>query len=207
MSRLFPSDIKGRVLIWWDYHGDVSAVQAKKFFTKFIEKESISLVSWSHKLCIASESEWGMKCNQYAYCGIGAIMCYMTESHSSYVVPIYIVEIESKNLRGCLGTLNQLMIVIGAATTFFSEQLDHTMYDFIRVSGYILESPRWLAKVGQMKRFEKKLRMLRGKDDAISVEASEIQIGVGLMLLQQLGGANSIGFYASEMFVVDGKDS
>ncbi|KAH9776339.1 mhd domain-containing protein [Citrus sinensis] len=38
-SALFLLDIKGRVLIWRDYRGDVSAIQAERFFTKFIEKE------------------------------------------------------------------------------------------------------------------------------------------------------------------------
>ncbi|KAF2311440.1 hypothetical protein GH714_023014 [Hevea brasiliensis] len=38
-SALFLLDIKGRVLIWRDYRGDVSAVQAERFFTKLIEKE------------------------------------------------------------------------------------------------------------------------------------------------------------------------
>ncbi|KAG6470738.1 hypothetical protein ZIOFF_071815 [Zingiber officinale] len=39
VSALFLLDIKGRVLIWRDYRGDVSAVQAERFFTKLIEKE------------------------------------------------------------------------------------------------------------------------------------------------------------------------
>ncbi|KAM2636753.1 hypothetical protein EV1_021346 [Malus domestica] len=38
-SVLFLLYIKGRVLIWRDYSGDVSAAQAERFFTKFIEKE------------------------------------------------------------------------------------------------------------------------------------------------------------------------
>uniref|UniRef100_A0A2P2KDK9 Clathrin coat assembly protein ap-1 n=1 Tax=Rhizophora mucronata TaxID=61149 RepID=A0A2P2KDK9_RHIMU len=38
-SALFLLDIKGRVLIWRDYRGDVSALQAERFFTKLIEKE------------------------------------------------------------------------------------------------------------------------------------------------------------------------
>jgi hypothetical protein len=42
-SALFLLDIKGRVLIWRDYRGDVSATQAERFFTKFIEKEVIVL--------------------------------------------------------------------------------------------------------------------------------------------------------------------
>ncbi|KAH7528420.1 hypothetical protein FEM48_Zijuj05G0070300 [Ziziphus jujuba var. spinosa] len=38
-SALFLLDIKGRVLIWRDYRGDVPASQAERFFTKLIEKE------------------------------------------------------------------------------------------------------------------------------------------------------------------------
>lgn len=47
-SALFLLDIKGRVLIWRDYRGDVSAVQAERFFTKLIEKEvpSVPLPNW-----------------------------------------------------------------------------------------------------------------------------------------------------------------
>jgi len=49
-SALFLLDIKGRVLIWRDYRGDVSAVEAERFFTKLIEKEvhstsSLSIIS------------------------------------------------------------------------------------------------------------------------------------------------------------------
>lgn len=99
---------------------------------------------------------------------------------------------------------------------------------------FIPESPRWLARAGKEKEFEGALRMLRGKHADISVEASEIQeyietlqhipkakmldlfqkrysrsliIGVGLMFLQQVGGANGIGFYASETFVAAGFSS
>ncbi|XP_072993656.1 AP-1 complex subunit mu-2-like isoform X2 [Typha latifolia] len=39
ISALFLLDIKGRVLVWRDYRGDVSALQAERFFTKLIEKE------------------------------------------------------------------------------------------------------------------------------------------------------------------------
>ena len=35
----FLLDIKGWVLIWRDYRGDVSTIQAEQFFTKLIEKE------------------------------------------------------------------------------------------------------------------------------------------------------------------------
>ncbi|CAI0390377.1 unnamed protein product [Linum tenue] len=39
VSALFLLDIKGRVLVWRDYRGDVTAIQAERFFTKLIEKE------------------------------------------------------------------------------------------------------------------------------------------------------------------------
>ena len=39
VSSLFLLDIKGRVLVWRDYRGDVSALQAERFFTKLLDKE------------------------------------------------------------------------------------------------------------------------------------------------------------------------
>lgn len=33
----------------------------------------------------------------------------------------------------------------------------------------------------------------------------DVQVGVGLMVFQQLGGINGIGFYASEIFVSAGR--
>ncbi|KAJ7557232.1 hypothetical protein O6H91_05G117700 [Diphasiastrum complanatum] len=38
-SAIFILDMKGRVLIWRDYRGDVPAVQAERFFTKLMEGE------------------------------------------------------------------------------------------------------------------------------------------------------------------------
>jgi hypothetical protein len=39
VSALFLLDMKGRVLVWRDYRGDVSALQAERFFTKLLDKE------------------------------------------------------------------------------------------------------------------------------------------------------------------------
>ncbi|GMH29284.1 hypothetical protein Nepgr_031127 [Nepenthes gracilis] len=96
------------------------------------------------------------------------------------------------------------------------------------------ESPRWLAKVGLQKEFKTALRQLRGKDANISHEVDEIEeyiatirslpkaklfdlfqgryirsviIGVGLMVLQQFGGINGIGFYLNETFQEAGLSS
>ncbi|KAK3441708.1 hypothetical protein EUGRSUZ_B02025 [Eucalyptus grandis] len=92
---------------------------------------------------------------------------------------------------------------------------------------FIPESPRWLVKVGQEKEFEATLQRLRGKSVDISQEATDIReyteifeqssqsrildlfqrryahsliIGVGLMMLQQFGGASTFVYYASSIF-------
>ncbi|KAL5219254.1 hypothetical protein ABZP36_019938 [Zizania latifolia] len=96
---------------------------------------------------------------------------------------------------------------------------------------FIPESPRWLANVGREKEFQTSLQMLRGEDADISEEAVEIKeyieslrsfpkarvqdlflskniyaviVGVGLMIFQQLGGINGVGFYASYIFTSAG---
>jgi hypothetical protein len=51
VSALFLLDIKGRVLIWRDYRGDVSALQAERFFTKLIEKVVFFLNSFLVLIC------------------------------------------------------------------------------------------------------------------------------------------------------------
>ncbi|KAL6593786.1 hypothetical protein ACP70R_048687 [Stipagrostis hirtigluma subsp. patula] len=92
---------------------------------------------------------------------------------------------------------------------------------------FIPESPRWLANVGREKEFHTALQKLRGENADISDEAIEIKeyieslrsfpkarfqdlflskniyaviVGVGLMIFQQLGGINGVGFYASYIF-------
>ncbi|KAK9052779.1 hypothetical protein SSX86_029409 [Deinandra increscens subsp. villosa] len=99
---------------------------------------------------------------------------------------------------------------------------------------FIPESPRWLAKVGREVEFERSLRKLRGSKANIYAEADEIHdtiltlqslpkarlldlfgtkyikpviIAVGLMICQQFGGINGIGFYASETFQTAGLSS
>ncbi|CAN1284043.1 Sugar transporter ERD6-like 16 [Linum perenne] len=143
----------------------------------------------------------------------------------SYVVPIFIAEIAPKNLRGGLTTLNQLMIVVGASTAFLlgsvitwrSLALTGILPCICLLTGLFIvpESPRWLAKVGREKEFQVALQRLRGKDTDITREALDIQsqliwtkshyqIGVALMVFQQFGGINGIGFYASETFASAG---
>ncbi|CAI0434914.1 unnamed protein product [Linum tenue] len=97
---------------------------------------------------------------------------------------------------------------------------------------FIPESPRWLAKVGRCKEFEASLQWLRGKNVDIYEEKEEIKssvdslkddsnakvkdlfqkkyaysliVGLGLMLLQPLGGNSGISSYASAIVERAGK--
>ncbi|MCD7456061.1 hypothetical protein HAX54_030562 [Datura stramonium] len=99
---------------------------------------------------------------------------------------------------------------------------------------FIPESPRWLAKMGLTEDFETSLQVLRGFDADISVEVNEIKravasttrkstnrfadlkqrrywlplmIGIGLLVLQQLGGTNGVIFYSSNIFLSAGISS
>ncbi|KAJ0977612.1 hypothetical protein J5N97_013086 [Dioscorea zingiberensis] len=159
----------------------------------------------------------------------------------SYIVPVYIAEITPKNLRGAFTTINQLMISCGASLAFLlgtiltwrTLALLGVFPCLLQLVGllFIVESPRWLAKVGDHAKFEAALRSLRGKETDISLEVEEIKdfteslrrspqatmldlfqkkylksviVGVGLMVLQQFGGVNAVCFYASEIFVSAG---
>ncbi|XP_038715689.1 sugar transporter ESL1-like isoform X2 [Tripterygium wilfordii] len=92
---------------------------------------------------------------------------------------------------------------------------------------FIPESPRWLAKLGREKEFQAALQSLRGGNVDVSEEAADIRdminifeeqseasfidlfqkryaysiiVGVGLMLLQQFGGASAFAYYIDTIF-------
>ncbi|KAL2577105.1 hypothetical protein AAZV13_16G112700 [Glycine max] len=135
----------------------------------------------------------------------------------SYVVPVYIAEIAPQNLRGGLGSVNQLSVTIGIMLAYLLGLFVN--WRVLAILGilpctvlipglfFIPESPRWLAKMGMIDEFETSLQVLRGFDTDISVEVHEIKVGIGLLVLQQLSGINGILFYSTTIFANAGISS
>lgn len=106
----------------------------------------------------------------------------------SYTVPVYIAEIAPQNLRGSLGSVNQLSVTIGIMLAYLLGLF--VPWRVLAVLGilpctvlipglfFIPESPRWLAKMGLTEDFETSLQVLRGFDVDISVEVNEIKRSV-----------------------------
>lgn len=106
----------------------------------------------------------------------------------SYTVPVYIAEISPQNMRGSLGSVNQLSVTIGILLAYllglFVEWRILAVLGIlpctILIPGlfFIPESPRWLAKMGMTEEFEASLQVLRGFDTDISFEVNEIKRAV-----------------------------
>ncbi|KAB1214567.1 Sugar transporter ERD6-like 6 [Morella rubra] len=106
----------------------------------------------------------------------------------SYTVPVYIAEISPQNMRGCLGSVNQLAVTIGIMLAYLLGLFVNwrvlailgILPCIILMPGlfFIPESPRWLAKMGMAEDFEASLQVLRGFDTDISIEVNEIKRSV-----------------------------
>ncbi|XP_013604371.1 PREDICTED: sugar transporter ERD6-like 4 [Brassica oleracea var. oleracea] len=162
----------------------------------------------------------------------------------SYTVPVYIAEIAPQNMRGALGSVNQLSVTVGIMLAYLLGLF--VPWRILAVLGvlpctllipglfFIPESPRWLAKMGLTDDFETSLQVLRGFDTDITIEVNEIKrsvassgkrsairfvdlkrrryyfplmVGIGLLVLQQLGGINGVLFYSSTIFASAGVSS
>ncbi|XP_070023626.1 sugar transporter ERD6-like 4 [Nicotiana sylvestris] len=107
----------------------------------------------------------------------------------SYVVPVYIAEISPQNMRGVLGSINNLCLTFGTMLAYLLGLF--TPWRVLAILGmlpctllipglfFIPESPRWLAKMGNFEDFETSLQVLRGFDTDISLEVNEIKRSVG----------------------------
>ncbi|XP_057832624.1 sugar transporter ERD6-like 4 isoform X2 [Cryptomeria japonica] len=113
---------------------------------------------------------------------------------SSFTVPIYIAEIAPHQLRGMLGTMNQLFISIGIMLVYLGGLLMNwrllstagAIPGVLMVIGlfFIPETPRWLAKAGLKDQLYTSLQKLRGEDHDVTEEAMDIQEAVEIFKLQ-----------------------
>ncbi|KAL1564467.1 sugar transporter ERD6-like 6 [Salvia divinorum] len=134
-----------------------------------------NIIGW---LCISFAKD-------YSFLYMGRLLEGFGVGIISYTVPVYIAEIAPQNLRGALGSVNQLSVTIGILLSYLLGLL--VEWRFLAVLGilpclilipglfFIPESPRWLAKMGMTDDFEASLQVLRGFDTDISVEVHEIK--------------------------------
>ncbi|KAK6924369.1 Major facilitator, sugar transporter-like [Dillenia turbinata] len=121
----------------------------------------------------------------------------------SYTVPVYIAEIAPQNMRGSLGSVNQLSVTIGIMLAYllgflvnwrtlavlgslFSSAMNNKHLDIIRreLAMYSINTRSLFhsrispAKMGLMEDFETSLQVLRGFDTDISAEVNDIKRSV-----------------------------
>ncbi|AQK88614.1 Sugar transporter ERD6-like 6 [Zea mays] len=106
----------------------------------------------------------------------------------SYVVPVYIAEISPQNMRGALGSVNQLSVTLGIMFAYLLGlfvpwrllAVIGTLPCIVLIPGlfFIPESPRWLAKMNMMDDCETSLQVLRGFDADITAELNDIKRAV-----------------------------
>ncbi|KAF3605944.1 hypothetical protein DY000_02049672 [Brassica cretica] len=175
---------------------------------------------------------------------IGRLFLGVAAGLSCYVVPVYIVEISPKQIRGAFTAVNALVMsssvsitfLVGSATSWKTLALISTVPCVLEFVGlfFIPESPRWLSRNGRVKESVAALQRLRGNNTNITKEAAEIKIymenlqeefkedcffelfkprysrvisvGIGLLVLQQVGGLSGYTFYMSSIFHKSGCD-
>ncbi|KAJ1264135.1 hypothetical protein BS78_09G239400 [Paspalum vaginatum] len=106
----------------------------------------------------------------------------------SYTVPVYIAEISPQNMRGALGSVNQLSVTLGILLAYLLGMF--VPWRLLAVIGalpctvlipglfFIPESPRWLAKMNLMEDCETSLQVLRGFETDITAEVGDIKRAV-----------------------------
>lgn len=106
----------------------------------------------------------------------------------SYTVPVYIAEISPQNMRGALGSVNQLSVTFGIFLAYLLGMF--IPWRLLAVIGalpctmlipglfFIPESPRWLAKMNLMEDCETSLQVLWGFETDITTEVNDIKRAV-----------------------------
>ncbi|GMN25137.1 hypothetical protein TIFTF001_000827 [Ficus carica] len=124
-----------------------------------------------------SKGAWSLNFGRFLVgCGVGLV---------SYVVPVYIAEITTKDVRGTFLSAKHLMICCGKAVSFIvgsfiswrALALLGLVPCLLQLLGlfFIPESPRWLMTKDRVKDSETSLYRLRGENADISEETADIK--------------------------------
>ncbi|XP_062004378.1 sugar transporter ERD6-like 5 [Rosa rugosa] len=195
--------------------------------------ETFSAAGW---LAIAfAQNAWWLDLGRLSV-GFGfAIICYVVPVYIAEITPKDLRGRFTSACQLMISCGLALAFFLGNVISWRTLAVIGAIPSLVHIIGlfFIPESPRWLAKVGRHKDFEAALQRLRGKNADISQEAAEIMeytemfqqhsekvldlfqkryaysliVGVGLMSLQQFGGANAVAYYASSIFVDAGFSS
>ncbi|XP_040372345.1 sugar transporter ERD6-like 5 isoform X3 [Rosa chinensis] len=195
--------------------------------------ETFSAAGW---LTIAfAQNAWWLDLGRLSV-GFGfAVLCYVVPVYIAEITPKDLRGRFTSACQLMISCGLALAFFLGTVISWRTLAVIGAIPSLVHIIGlfFIPESPRWLAKVGRHKDFEAALQRLRGKNADISQEAAEIMdytemfqqhsekvldlfqkryaysviVGVGLMSLQQFGGANAVVYYASSIFVDAGFSS
>ncbi|KAJ6694257.1 hypothetical protein OIU85_004988 [Salix viminalis] len=176
----------------------------------------------------SATSVWGINIGRVSIGFAVGLIAYVVPVYIAEITPKNIRGrlVVTLQLMNCSGLL--IVFFLGNFFSWRTLSLLAIIPCLMQVVGlvFIPESPRWLASIGKETEFEDALRQLRGADAGVSEEATEIRdateifqrgdagfqglfqkkyayplmIGVGLMLLQQLGGNSVFAAYLSTVF-------
>ncbi|CAE6104057.1 unnamed protein product [Arabidopsis arenosa] len=115
---------------------------------------------------------------------VGRLLAGIGIGISSAIVPLYISEISPTEIRGALGSVNQLFICIGILAALIAglplaanPQWWRTMFGVAVIPSVLLaigmafspESPRWLVQQGKVTQAEKAIKTLYGKERVVEL--------------------------------------
>lgn len=186
-------------------------------------------------LIIVSTSLWPLDIGRFLV-GVGTGIV-------SFAVPVYLAEVAPTELRGIIGTCNQLAVTAGILVVYLAGLgLRWRPLAAVGIVPPVLlllglaavpESPRWLMTRNGKAAAAAALQRLRGPGHDVGDEAEEIatavalqeqenarpatlkdlwapslamplSVGIGLMILQQCSGVNSVTFYTGTIFATAG---
>ncbi|PPR97706.1 hypothetical protein GOBAR_AA22969 [Gossypium barbadense] len=152
---------------------------------------------------------------------IGRLLAGIGIGITSAIVPLYISEISPTDIRGALGSVNQLFICIGILAALVaglplsrSPVWWRGMFGLAVIPSILLalgmtyspESPRWLFQQGKISEAEKSIGTLYGKERVPEVmyelrtAGQVVSVGAALFFFQQFAGINAVVYYSTAVF-------